>query len=115
MEYAVVQFGGKQYKVNPGLQIDLEGRGKIGDNLRFEKILLYVLDGDAKIGTPVVSEVKVEGKIIREKKGEKLRVSKFKAKSKYRKTIGFRQSLVTVEVLPFVKSEKKASAKSKNK
>lgn len=115
MEYAIISYGGKQYKVNPGLKLDIEGVGKVGENVRFDKVLLLVSDSEAKIGTPIVSGFTVEGKVISNKKGEKVRVFKFKAKSKYRKTIGFRQSFTTVEILPFGKSEKKSSVKAKSK
>ena len=113
MEYAIVDFNGKQYKVTPGLKLEVEGIGKVGENLSFDKVLLMVSEGEVKIGKPHVPGVFISGKVIENKKGEKLRVSKFKAKSKYRKSVGFRQSLIGVEILQFGKSEKKASTKAK--
>lgn len=113
MEYAVVDFNGKQYRVMPGLRLEVEGVGKVGENISFDKVLLMVSSGEVKIGKPHVPGVFISGKVIENKKGEKLRVSKFKAKSKYRKKIGFRQSLIDIEILQFGKSEKKASTKAK--
>lgn len=111
MEYAIIDFGGKQYKVTPGLMLDVEGTAKVGENINFDKVLLYVNGEDFKIGTPHILGFKVDGKVLANKKGEKIRVSKFKAKSKYRKTIGFRHTLTTVEILPFEKNDKKPPLK----
>lgn len=115
MEYAIIAFGGKQYKVTPGLMLDVEGTAKVGENINFDKVILYVNGEDIKIGVPHVSGFRVDGKVIANKKGEKIRVSKFKAKSKYRKTIGFRHTLSTVEILPFEKNNKKPSPNKKSK
>lgn len=117
MEYAIVETGGKQYKVSPGLTFDIESLGKTSGEVVFEKVLLTVSDGKVKIGTPSISGVTIKAKILGASKGEKIYVSKFKAKSRYRKTMGHRQSLTSVEVLPFAeaKEAKKAVEKSKKK
>ncbi len=101
MEYAIIESGGKQYKLSPGMTLDIEKVGNASESIAFEKVLLHVGNGQVKIGAPYVSGFSVKAKVLGAKKGEKIRVSKFKAKSKYRKTIGFRHSLLTIEVLPF--------------
>lgn len=115
MEYAIISHGGKQYKVSPGLKLDIEGEGKVGENVSFDSVLLLVTDAEAKIGTPNVSGFSVSGKVVDSKRGEKIRVSKFKAKSKYRRSVGFRQRLTTVEILSFAKGEKSPASSAKKK
>lgn len=112
MEYAIIESGGKQYKVSPGTTLDIEKVSNAQDTIIFDKVLLHVSSGSVKIGTPYVSGFKVQAKIIGQKRGEKIRISKFKAKSKYRRSIGFRHSLLTIEILPF---EGKTSKKVKEK
>ena len=96
--YAVIETGGKQYKVSPGDNILIEKiEGKVGDNIKFDKILLLV-DGDSvNVGKPYLDE-NVVGKIISQGRGEKIRVSKFKAKVRYRRTTGHRQYLTKVVI-----------------
>lgn len=99
MKYAVISISGKQQIVTEGekLQVDrLEG--KEGETLNIKDVLL-VVDGDAKIGTPLVEGAQVKLKVVSHEKGDKIRVATFKAKSRQRKVRGHRQSLTTVEVV----------------
>ncbi len=88
-KYAVVRIGGKQYKAQEGKELLVD---KIVDLTKIEpEVLLFVDDGKVKVGTPVLSDVKVKLKVVTEvEKGEKLEIYKFKAKSRYRKHTGFR-------------------------
>lgn len=99
MRYAVIRTGGKQYKVSEGTVLEVE-RLQSEDSKKFETsdVLLYVSDGDVKIGTPFVSGVTVLGTIVEDTKGEKIRVSKFKAKARYRRVRGHRQSLSKLQI-----------------
>ena len=99
MNYAVIKTGGKQYRVSTGdiLEIDKLPQDK-ESVVTFEDVLLWVAGSEVKIGKPVLSDVKVKAKILEQKKGEKIRVSKFKAKSWYRRTIGFRPLLTKVVI-----------------
>lgn len=101
MEYAVVASGGKQYKLTPGMVLDIEKTEVSGNAVIFDKVLLHVKDASIKIGKPFISGFSVKGKVLSSKRGEKVYVSKFKAKSRYRKTVGFRHELLSIEVLPF--------------
>lgn len=88
MKYAVVKIKGKQYKVFEGDEI-------LVDKLRTDKpnvkVFLIVDEKGVKVGEPEVKGAKVEVKILKEEeKGEKLYVQTFKAKSRYRRKIGFR-------------------------
>ena len=98
MKYAIIKTGGKQYKVAEGDVIEVdklpEGDGKIV----FEEVLLLVTDNGVKVGKPTISGEKVEGKILGNFKGTKIRVSKFKSKVRYRRVSGFRASLTKVQI-----------------
>lgn len=104
MEYAIIETGGKQFKVTPGLQFEVENLGVDSGDFEFNKVLLHVSDGEVNLGKPYIDGFTVKAKINGAKKGEKIRVSKFRAKSRYRKTIGFRQSLTSVEIISFGKT-----------
>ncbi|MFH1833080.1 MAG: 50S ribosomal protein L21 [Candidatus Levyibacteriota bacterium] len=99
MKYAVIKTGGKQYKVEEGDVLEVE-RLQILPNkdFNFEEVLLYVSDDSFKIGKPKAEGVKVLAKLLEHIKGEKIRVSKFKSKVKYRRTTGHRQSLSKVKI-----------------
>ena len=98
--HAVIKTGGKQYVVKPGDIIDIEKiSGEPGEEVSFEEVLLVSADGeDVKVGSPVVESAKVEGKIVRQKKGEKIVVFKFKRRKGYRRKAGHRQNLTSVEI-----------------
>lgn len=99
MQYAVIKTGGKQYRVCEGDIIEVDRLSSDKDQkVSFSQVLLWVNDGQIRIGTPFVSEAKVTGKILNHIKGKKIRVSKFKAKSRYRRVVGFRPSLTRVQI-----------------
>ena len=98
--HAVIKTGGKQYIVKPGDIIDIEKiSGEPGEEVNFEEILLVSADGeDVKVGSPLVESARVEGRIVRQKKGDKIVVFKFKRRKGYRKKAGHRQNLTSVEI-----------------
>lgn len=98
--HAVIKTGGKQYVVKPGDVIDIEKiSGEPGEDVNFKEVLLVSADGeDVKVGSPLVESAKVEGRIVQQKKGEKIVVFKFKRRKGYRKKAGHRQSLTSVEI-----------------
>jgi len=99
MKYVVIKTGGKQYKVAEGDVLEVDRLvGEKDDKVTFEEVLLRVSDGSVKIGTPFIKGEKVEGKLIDQIKGDKIRVSKFKSKVRYRRATGFRASLSKVLV-----------------
>jgi len=112
MEYAVILTGGKQLKVSSGLKLQVENLGVESGEYSFDKVLLHVSEGDVFIGKPYIEGMTVKAKILGLAKGDKVRVSKFKGKSRYRKTIGFRKKLTMVEVISFDKASKSAPKKS---
>lgn len=106
MNYAVIKSGGKQYVVRPNESFITDKiEGNSGDKVAFDEVLLVVDGENATVGTPFVSGVKVEGKIIEQKLGDKVRVAKYKAKSRYRKVRGFRAKLTEI-MIESIKEEK---------
>lgn len=95
MKYAIIASGGKQYKVNEGDELLVD---KLDEKLTaFNPPVLFIRDEDKTIiGSPYLTESTVSGKILGNISGEKIRVSKFKAKVRYRRTIGFRPKYTKV-------------------
>lgn len=90
--YAIVETGGKQYKVSPGQTIDVERLpAEEGSTIELERVLL-VADGDrVTVGKPTIEGAKVVAEVIGEGKGEKVIVFKYKPKVHYRRKTGHRQ------------------------
>jgi large subunit ribosomal protein L21 len=92
--YAVVETGGKQYRVAVGQQIDVEKLdGADGDEVALDQVLLVSDDGQTTVGTPLVAGARVLATIDTQFKDDKVIVFKMKAKKRYRRTRGHRQSL----------------------
>ncbi len=91
--YAVVETGGKQYRVAPGDVIDVERLtdSEPGDTIKLEKVLMVSQDGEVTIGTPLVAGAQVVAKIETEGKAKKILVFKYKPKIRYRRKRGHRQ------------------------
>ena len=97
--YAVIQTGGKQYRVQQGDVIFVEKINAQADEaVTFEEVLLVGNDGETKIGTPVVAGAKVEGKVLAQVKSKKIVVYKYKAKKNERKKQGHRQPYTKVTI-----------------
>jgi large subunit ribosomal protein L21 len=98
--YAVIETGGKQYRVAPGDVLDVELVGKSEDGkFSFDRVLM-VGGGDdgARIGAPLIEGAKVAASFVNEIRGPKIRVFKFKRRKGYRKTRGHRQDLQRVRI-----------------
>jgi large subunit ribosomal protein L21 len=101
MDFAIIQTGGKQYKVSTGDTIIIEklsDLNKKGDEVVFDQVLLVNKGSDTKIGTPFVSGAKVGGVVDSVGKGRKVVVVKFKQKSRNFKTNGHRQPFTKVTI-----------------
>lgn len=99
MKYAVIKLAGKQYKVKEGDIIETERLDlKPKDKLTIEDVFLTISDKDTKVGNPKVKGAKVKATLLDNIRGEKIRVSKFKAKVRYRRVTGHRQSLSKVQI-----------------
>ncbi|NDB62155.1 50S ribosomal protein L21 [bacterium] len=101
MEFAVIQTGGKQYKVKAGDEIKIEkilGEHKEGDKVVFDKVLLVDNGSDTTIGTPYIEKAKVTGTITKIGRLAKVNVIKYKQKSKYFKKNGHKQPYFQVKI-----------------
>lgn len=98
MDFAVIKIGGKQHKVAKGDVIEVSRINGKEKKVEFGEVLLTSQDGKVKVGSPLVKGVKVTASVLGERKGKKIRVSKFKSKVRYRKTSGFRPLLTQVEI-----------------
>ena len=101
MEFAVIQTGGKQYKVSVGESLTIEkilGSFKVGDKITFDKVLLVDNGKDTTIGTPYISGAKVEATLSEIGRAAKVLVVKYKQKSRYLKRNGHRQPFFKVKI-----------------
>lgn len=98
MKYAVFSDRGKQYKVYEGQELYLNRLGGANGKLEFDNVLLYVDGETVRLGQPTVSGAKISAEVLREEKGEKIRVAKYKAKSRYRKVRGHRSLYTRVKI-----------------
>ena len=96
---AIIVTGGKQYKVSEGDVVYIEKLDQeAGDTVKFDQVLA-VLDGDnTKIGAPVVEGAAVEAKVVKNGKGKKLDIIRYKAKKGEKRHIGHRQPYTKVEI-----------------
>ena len=96
---AVIVTGGKQYTVSEGDVIFVEKlNAEEASTVNFEQVLA-VLDGEnTKIGTPAVEGAKVEAKVVKNGKGKKITIFRYKAKKNEKKKIGHRQPYTKVEI-----------------
>ena len=113
--YAVIETGGKQYRVEPGDVIDVEltpVSGKKVQKVKFDRVLLIGDDKDVKIGAPVVAGAEVTGVLVDQVRGPKVRVFKMKRRKGYRRTRGHRQDLLRVKI-DDIKASGSKTARSK--
>ncbi|MGI6097096.1 MAG: 50S ribosomal protein L21 [Dethiobacteria bacterium] len=97
--YAIIESGGKQYRVEEGSKIRVELLDAAeGEEVVFDRVVA-VKDGETlKVGTPYLEGVKVTGKVLENGKGKKIIVFKYKAKKNYRRKKGHRQPYTAVSI-----------------
>ena len=112
--YAIVETGGKQYRVAPGQSIDVERLGVAeGETVKLDRVLL-IADGDkVTVGTPTIDGAEVIATSQREGKGQKIIVFKYKPKVRYRKKTGHRQfyTRLTIDKIVGTEADKSEPAK----
>jgi large subunit ribosomal protein L21 len=97
--YAVIETGGKQYRVAPGDQVKVETLpGDVGTEVEFGRVLAVVNDANEVTAGAAVAGARVKGTISEHGRGEKVIVFKFKRKKQYKRTIGHRQNYTQVRV-----------------
>jgi len=96
---AVIKTGGKQYIVTPGKKLKIEKLAlKEGSDVVFEEILLLENDKGVEVGAPLVQGAKVKAKLLKQGKGKKVIIFKFKAKKRESTKTGHRQPYSEVEI-----------------
>jgi len=101
--YAIVQTGGKQYKVSPGETIDVAHLPATeGSTIELDQVLLVAGGKKVRLGTPTVKGAKVIAEVIGDGKGEKVIVFKYKPKVRYRRMKGQRQSYTRLAIKEIV-------------
>ena len=97
--YAIIRSGGHQYRVAPGDTIDVEKMDAgVGDTVELGEVLMLSNDDGVQVGAPLVKGAKVIATVVGQRKGEKLIVFKFKAKKRYRRKTGHRQSITRLSI-----------------
>jgi large subunit ribosomal protein L21 len=99
--YAIVETGGKQYRVKPGDTIAIERlSGEPGDVLDLGRVLLVGDNGNGstRVGSPAVESAIVRAEVVEHGRGEKIVVFRYKSKVRYRRKTGHRQSLTRVRI-----------------
>ncbi|AGI38587.1 50S ribosomal protein L21 [Thermoclostridium stercorarium subsp. thermolacticum DSM 2910] len=97
--YAIIETGGKQYKVQEGDVLFVEKlSAEEGQTVVFDKVLAVSEAGELKVGTPVVEGAAVTAKVLGHGKGKKIIVFKYKPKKNYRRKRGHRQPYTKVQI-----------------
>ncbi|MEA3298234.1 MAG: 50S ribosomal protein L21 [Chloroflexota bacterium] len=104
--YAIVETGGKQYKVTPEQKVRVDGLDvPSGKTIELDRVLLIESAGNTIIGTPTIAKAKVIATSLGEIKGDKLIVFKYKSKVRYRRKLGHHQTYTSLMINKIVKPE----------
>lgn len=98
MNWAIIRTGGKQYKVEVGQTLAVEKLEAKENEVKSFDVLLISKDGAVTVGKPLVEKAKVKAKVLGDFKDKKIRVVKFRSKSKYTRTNGHRQTLTKIQI-----------------
>lgn len=125
MRFAIIQTGGKQYKVEEGTSLKIEKlEGAEGNKVAFDKVLLTFDEKDGlTLGKPYISNLNIYGEVVKQGKGPKIIIFKYKPKKRERKKTGHRQTYTLIKitgigeqkVIKAKKEEKPVKAKPKAK
>lgn len=97
--YAIVESGGKQYRVAEGEVIDVEKLSvPEGEKVSLDRVLMVADGGDVRVGTPLVEGARVEATVLDHGKGRKIRIFKYKPKIRYRRRAGHRQPYTRLRI-----------------
>lgn len=100
MSYVVIRTGGKQYRVAAGDVVKVERlAGEVGDKITLADVLMAGGNGDVKIGTPLLPDVKVTAEIVDQGQAKKVLVFKMKRRKSYSRQRGHRQKQTTLRII----------------
>lgn len=99
MDYVIFESGGKQYKASKGSTLLVDKLSALKDSeIVLDKVVLQVAGEGVQVGMPYVKGVAVKAKVLGDIKGEKVNILQFKAKSNYRRRVGFRKTMSKIEI-----------------
>ena len=119
MPNALIELNGKQYSVKLGDEIIVSALNKeVGQTVKLDKILLLEVNGNTKVGQPYVEDINVEAEVVKNFRGPKIYVKKFKSKVRYRRKSGFRAQLTALKIIKIgehshIKAEKSVAKTTK--
>ena len=97
--YAVIQTGGKQYRVKSGEQVKVESlAAEVGASVSFDRVLMLGEGDGVKVGAPFLSGAAVKATVVAQGRGEKIRIFKLRRRKHYAKTQGHRQGFTEVRI-----------------
>jgi large subunit ribosomal protein L21 len=97
--YAVIQTGGKQYRVEEGTTLKIEKLDLgTGDSIDFDKVLMVQSDTETKIGQPYVESGKVTAQVVSQGRHKKIKIIKFKRRKHHMKRMGHRQYFTEIQI-----------------
>ena len=97
--YAIIEEGGKQFKVTSGDTILIDRDAKEGEkSITFDRVLLVAGEGTPRVGLPTVAKATVSADVVGEEKGDKIDIQKYKRRKGYHKKIGHRQRYLRVRI-----------------
>ena len=109
MEYAIFKTGGKQYRVSPGDVIDVEKLPvEPGAEIELDEVLAFCKDGQVAIGRPLLDGVKVIAHVQQQYRDKKIKVFKYKPKTRYRKMRGHRQAYTRLQIAEIAQNQEEA-------
>jgi len=98
--YAIIAADGRQYKVHPGdeIQIDLRDGAQEGDQITLDRVLLVSGEAGVKVGKPLVAGAAVAAQVIGQEMGDKIYIQKMRRRKNYRRRTGHRQMYTRVRI-----------------
>ncbi len=97
--WAVVETGGKQYRLQPGDKVRVEKlNSSVGERLELDRVLVAAREGEVEVGSPVIPGARVVVEVLDQGKGKKIRGFKYKNKTNYRRRYGHRQLFTLIGV-----------------
>ena len=97
--YAIIETGGKQYRVQPGDEIHVEKiPSEVGETVNIDSVLMYADGERLSVGTPTVENVQVKGRVLAHGRDKKVIIYKLKRRKKYRRKRGHRQAFTVLKI-----------------
>jgi large subunit ribosomal protein L21 len=97
--YAVIETGGKQYKVSPGQKLKIEKlETEAGKEVLFDQVLLVAADDKISVGVPLVAGAQVTAQVLNHSRHKKIKIIKFRRRKHYDRQYGHRQHFTEVEI-----------------